>query len=618
MINDQEITFGVNNINKASYEEFEKKIDELLIDVIAEYTDNDFIDNKKVLSIKESLKVKLISFEDKKEVIDKFDKSLIMKNEKYKKTKINKKERIDKINLLKKQKEKNKVKYKKEDSSIEIPFENYDPSIDELQEYKQKAKEQIKKKETTNTIKKSDSVSILSSYPQGGPSFTDEPCDSSSINPHCGDSQDRLKQKRRFNGVDVSYNWLPYWVSAVTYQVNNSTKKRVVNVKMMWDQTALNNLNIDSNEAIEMEALFYNYGDLSDVPGYGYAYMYTEGEGWSTNLPGGYLDTRDLDPDTEKSYAVGTTYTELMVPEKVYEFTIYGYPIPNYAEQITGGLWQVNIQRGYWFDSTNYWFRQIRGSGDEWYVFNEEYETTAKFKQYHRYNNLFWAPGGFQDYTETNYHDQFRYKESFNPLNTYNSNVYTGSIPSGGYEVYKMQLNTANQIRIKTSSSGSNYDTTLRLYNHNFEEIAYNDDANGSLYSEINQYLAKGDYYVVVEGYSGNQMQSYLSASIVPSIGYESINIGETKYIDIPQNGSKRYVFNANTTGSRDFTTGYWQTNADTYLYLYDSNDNLVASNDDYSGYYSKITHYISTNQTFYIEVRGYNNSAVKCTLTLQ
>jgi hypothetical protein len=337
---------------------------------------------------------------------------------------------------------------------IEMPPANYEPSIEELQQYKQEAKDEMNKKNNSVSLSKSNStVSILSSYPQGGPSFTDVACDPSSINPHCGDSQDRLKQKRRFNGVDVTYNWLPYWVSAVTYQVDSSTKKRVVNVKMKWDQTALNYLNSDSNEAIEMEALFYNYGGLNDVPGYGYAYMYTDGEGWSTNLPGGYLDTRDLDSDNEKSYAVGTTYTELMVAEKVYEFTMYGYPIPNYAEQTTGGLWQVNIQRGYWFDSTNTWFRSIRGTGDEWYVFNEEYETTAKFKQYHRYNESFWAPGSFQEYTQTSYDSQFRYKEIFTTLNTNNSNVYTGSIPSGGYAVYKMPLNTANQVKIKLSSA---------------------------------------------------------------------------------------------------------------------------------------------------------------------
>jgi hypothetical protein len=238
-------------------------------------------------------------------------------------------------------------------------------------------------------------------------------------------------------------------------------------------------------------------------------------QSWSTNLPNGYLDTRYLDDSGEKSYAVGTASVAQIQPNTTYSFTMVAYPNNNNNYEDRIGLWSINFQRGYWLDSTNwYYVNFIRGTGDEWYVFNEEYETTAKIKQYHKYNSQYYTPSGFNSSTATTHATQFRYKEGFNVVSN-GSIVDTGNIPSQGYQVYKLQVNTAATYRMKTTKYGSvSSDTYLHLYDHNFTEIASNDDYNGTLYSQIDRYLAKGDYYIVVRGYGWNQMRSYLNVSI--------------------------------------------------------------------------------------------------------
>jgi hypothetical protein len=59
----------------------------------------------------------------------------------------------------------------------------------------------------------------------------------------------------------------------------------------------------------------------------------------------------------------------------------------------------------------------------------------------------------------------------------------------------------------RAGSSESN-DTTLAIYDEDLWEIAYNDDSNGS-WSRIEQTLAAGTYYIVVEGYYSDETFEY-------------------------------------------------------------------------------------------------------------
>lgn len=99
----------------------------------------------------------------------------------------------------------------------------------------------------------------------------------------------------------------------------------------------------------------------------------------------------------------------------------------------------------------------------------------------------------------------------------------------------------------------------------------------------------------------------------------EPINLGESKNLDVGQGSSKKFVYNAPISGSVTFTTSFWQVNADTTLNLYDPNNNLLLTNDDYNNTtYSQITYNVTAGQSYVIEVVGFQNSAFKCILTLQ
>lgn len=623
-INNQEITFGTSNRDKLSIAGFINQINSLIIDLIKQYTDVSNVSDEQFKHVKSSLKIKSLIFQDSEKKISNFENGNFDKLKNIKNTKIVNVKKKDRDTFIAEARKKHKEEKQKVDSKIKIEATPYNFTQDELKESKEKANEKIKLKKQGNikdeAPKPQDSKKVKSLV-----TIASEPCNTSSLNPHCGDHEDRLKQKTRFNDLNWPpvYSWIPTWVGASTFQVDSNTKKRGLIVRFDWDQSSLDNLRRDSNEAIEAEVLFYNYGPATGIPAYGYAYMYNEpysSGDWSTNLPGGYKDTRFMDEAGEVSYAVGTRYVNSLQANTIYEFTYYAYPHPNWKDYTDVGLYQVNFQRGYWLDSTNLVYNQYKGTGDEWYIFNEENETTAKIKQYHKYNSSLYAPSVFNEYSRTDYQNQFRYKQTF--INVINgSNFDAGYIPQQGYRVYNLTVDSPSQYSFKTSynAGGPNSDTYLTLYNHDFVEVVSNDDSNGTLYSEIIRYLPSGDYYIVLRGYNWSAIQSNLSVTIQSSIGNEPISKGEIKYIDIPAGGSKSFAYSASSTGYSTFKTGYWQTSSDTYLYLYDSSNTLVSSNDDSNGtLYSTIAYYMSSGQNFRIEVKGYNGSAVKSTLWVE
>lgn len=388
-------------------------------------------------------------------------------------------------------------------------------------------------------------------------------------------------------------------------------------LKFSWDQAALNNLVIDQNEALEVEVLFYNYGQEEGIPDQGTAWMYDipEADDWKSNLPAVYLDTRFLDDDEEKSYAVGTAQPELLQADIEYFFWAKARPQDTSNQQ---GLWQINFQRGYWLYSENPWYREQRGDGAEWYVFNEENETTAKVKQYHKYDSAHYAPGSFTLDTNANYAKGFRYKETFPSISQKDwRKTRTGKVPRGGYKVYRFQVNSPGKYLVATSQHGSNYDTVLELYDQNFVQIKYNDDANGTRYSEIKHYFPQGDYYVVVRGFALREFQSYVHIEEDKSI--EAVQKGAVRYFDLPKDGEKQYSYTATSAEYVTFTTEYWQLKGDTYLYLYDSRGNFLTSNDDGGeGLYSKISYYLKAGNTYIIKVKGFGGQAVKGKLRIQ
>ena len=342
--------------------------------------------------------------------------------------------------------------------------------------------------------------------------------------PQKGDRQDRLRQQQRFVLWDsyddgAVYDWLPSHVKGVTSKTNNISKS--IWLEFEWNQNGLDNLVIDDNEALEVEVLLYNEGKGVGIPGDGTAWYNPSCSigthkiivDFDTNLPSGYLDTRYGDSDKHLSFSAGTPNAENLVANTVY-YVQFKDGVDNSSSN-NSRLWRINFQRSYYYDHPSFLYQAIRGSGPEWFVWAEEYETQAVIKPYSKYNEAGYAPisnnssNVFDEQTVRGaFWDQFRYKAD---LSTSNAHEFTSediqqkawhkviNIYYRNYSVSRFQVNEAGYYSIYTSKSTlTNYDTTLTIYDHHFDQIAYNDNADGSIFSKIYQYFPKGEYYIIV------------------------------------------------------------------------------------------------------------------------
>ncbi|MFZ3589406.1 hypothetical protein ACOI1C_09020 [Bacillus sp. DJP31] len=134
---------------------------------------------------------------------------------------------------------------------------------------------------------------VITAAAVGGGNYNSGQCNPTATNPKCGDGQDRLKQAYRFNGSDSVYSWLPYYTTAKTKMLSNTSisTTREVSVNFKWNSAALSNLNIDANEAIEAEVLFNNYGPSTGIPANGKGFMTAEPYYWDTKTTILCLDT---------------------------------------------------------------------------------------------------------------------------------------------------------------------------------------------------------------------------------------------------------------------------------------------------------------------------------------
>jgi len=157
----------------------------------------------------------------------------------------------------------------------------------------------------------------------------------------------------------------------------------------------------------------------------------------------------------------------------------------------------------------------------------------------------------------------------------------------------------------------SGFDTYLYLYDNQFNLIAKNDDANppGHGGSLINQVLAvSGTYYVEATSYAKNVKGNYtLSTSVgglspIPNPWDPTVSGSTTNAVPLAytsagslsagsmsnvRSGSyaNYYLLHTTTGGQTTITTTGLVGSApvDTYLYLYDQNNNVIASNDDHT-----------------------------------
>ncbi|WP_336784643.1 S8 family serine peptidase [Paenibacillus sp. MMO-177] len=198
------------------------------------------------------------------------------------------------------------------------------------------------------------------------------------------------------------------------------------------------------------------------------------------------------------------------------------------------------------------------------------------------------------------------------------------------YKLYKFTPSTSGSYKIATgyyggsASSGTN-DTLLYAYSDAalLTQIGYNDDSNGTTFSELKLNLTAGvSYYIKVAGFGGGAVHANLTVTantsieftdIINKVNYEMNNVaGQISYFKFttPSTvGAGNYRF---------YTSPYQGTGAnnDTIIEIYSNQalTTLIASNDDvsenpYGGNFSKVELSLSANTTYYIKVRPYSST---------
>lgn len=185
------------------------------------------------------------------------------------------------------------------------------------------------------------------------------------------------------------------------------------------------------------------------------------------------------------------------------------------------------------------------------------------------------------------------------------TNQYNGRSTNDVY--YKFTL-TRGMVMTFTHEGSSVSDTYMHILNSSGTRIAYNDDYSGEGHctvttnSYIKKYLDPGTYYVVSEGYSSNGIIKTNISGTLPPTGdsfSNSINAGSyssqftysntvntTNYSNQYSGRSTNDVYHkfVITTPMNVTITHNGSSLADTYMSVLDANENLIVSNDNYSG----------------------------------
>ncbi len=202
-----------------------------------------------------------------------------------------------------------------------------------------------------------------------------------------------------------------------------------------------------------------------------------------------------------------------------------------------------------------------------------------------------------------------------------------------GDAVYRLDLSSPKWISLDLCDPNTNYDTYLRVYDRCLDDpdvvqLAYNDDgqtctesSEEGLVSRIdNLLLPVGSYYIVVEGYSGNEGSFNLSVSCqdaTPVDFADTIECGDTvtgstvgnySWLNT-ESGDACYLFSPDADVSVELSLCSDGTSFDTILSIWEFQGpifSLLASNDDYCGTASRLIYAFEAGLDYLIVVDGY------------
>ncbi|HJV47461.1 MAG TPA: RHS repeat domain-containing protein [Bacillota bacterium] len=196
-------------------------------------------------------------------------------------------------------------------------------------------------------------------------------------------------------------------------------------------------------------------------------------------------------------------------------------------------------------------------------------------------------------------------------------------LPAGSSQIYRLTPSQVGSYKIYTGpygGTGGSNDTILELYSdaNLTNKIASNDDANGTVFSEIRKDLSAGvSYYVKLYAYGGGAVHARLAAVLEPIVPI-TVNLNVPVDMDIPSGGYKVFKFTASNPDYFQFYTTYYggtssSGSSDTVIYIYSDQNlsKLIGYNDDYNGAFSLLKREMNSNQTYYIKVAGYGGGSV-------
>lgn len=196
--------------------------------------------------------------------------------------------------------------------------------------------------------------------------------------------------------------------------------------------------------------------------------------------------------------------------------------------------------------------------------------------------------------------------------------------PEGDQDFYRIDL---SQRGIVLARSRSSLDLVGAIYDANCNPIAQNDDADGGIPGDANQYdfstravLAPGTYYVSAAGYSSETTGDYtLQLSFdanVPAddfgdscIGAPALALGASVNGRIDPALDIDY-FRVDLTGQTALLARIPDVNGglDTVVAIRDANCQILAQNDDFDSQASQVSAVLGAG-TYYVSVRAYNAS---------
>ncbi|NBR06899.1 MAG: hypothetical protein EBT92_14150, partial [Planctomycetes bacterium] len=200
-------------------------------------------------------------------------------------------------------------------------------------------------------------------------------------------------------------------------------------------------------------------------------------------------------------------------------------------------------------------------------------------------------------------------------------------------DVFSFTTNRSGPIQVSVSKAvGSTLDTIVSILDASGNVFGFNDDSNGTTNSSL-VFQANNNnlYYIRVSGYGGTIGRFDISITDLTSNVAETDGAGTdlsnttALTIGVPRTG------NISSAGDQDFFSITASSNGvltislvagdssglDTYLYLYNSEKQLILEDDDSgSGLNSLISTNVLTGQTYYLQASGFGSSTGSYTIS--